>query len=177
MKTAIAILAVILVAAAQTQDDKPTPLGLAEIQQKGVEGRLGVPLGNVVEIKGTIVSGRATRRKALSSLYLLDVTEIEGKKLDNAIRLKFSVPPIANAKIASTHFGLYELKNGERPKILSSDKLAELEKGYVGSEFKLAVYESGGFSGIPNNLPEDFPAWQGTNFHFSTQMIVLKQLE
>jgi len=177
MKTTVVIFAVFLAVALQSEQEKSPPIGLDQIHNRGVAGRLGVRLGNVIDIKATIVSGRETRRKALSSLYLLDVTEINDKQLAAPIRLRFSVPPIADAKLASTNFGLYKLKHGEPAKRLSSAQLDELEKDYVGSEVKLAVYETGGYSGIPNNLPADFPAWQGQEFHFSTHLIVLEQVE
>ena len=49
-----------------------------------------------------------------------------------------------------------------------------LEKGYIGKEVSLLVYETGSYSGIPNKLPDDYLIWQDTGFEFRTFLSVLK---
>lgn len=154
---------------------KQQPVTIAELDQRTLQGHLGLPLGTATEIDAEIISGRSLRRKQYQSAYLLKVTHVAGKKLDDSITVKFYVPPFASVKIANNTFALYELKTGEKTGRLTSNQINELEKGYVGKTVRLVVYESGSFSGIPDNLPDDVPVWQDTGFHFSTMLNVLAQ--
>lgn len=156
-------------------ESKQVPVTTAELNQRTLQGQLGLPLGTATEIDAEIISGRSLRQKKYQSAYLLNVTHVAGKKLDKNITLEFYVPAFASVKIANHTFALYELKNGKRTGRLSSTQIDELEKGYVGKSVRLVVYESGGFTGIPNNLPEDVPVWQDTSFHFSTSINVLAE--
>jgi hypothetical protein len=67
------------------------------------------------------------------------------------------------------------MKMGKEAGELDSGQIAELQKGYVGREVRLAVYETGGYSGIPGNLPRDVGVWQDHRFGFSTWLVVLAE--
>jgi hypothetical protein len=140
-----------------------------------VIGKLGVPLGTVVEIRATVVAGSETRMKQYQSAYLLRVSEVGRRPLPQPQLMEFSVPGFVNANLANDDFDLYELKNGEKTGRLDSAQIEELQKGYVGKAVRLAVYETGGYSGIPANLPSDVPVWQDRGFGFSTSLVVLAE--
>ena len=138
-------------------------------------GDLGVPLGTVVEIRATIVAGSETRMKQYQSAYLLRVSEVGGRPLPQPQLMEFAVPGFVSAKLASDNFDLYELKNGTKTGRLDSSQIEKLQKGYVGKEVRLAVYETGGYSGIPANLPSDVPVWQDRGFRFRTWLVVMAE--
>ena len=134
-----------------------------------------VPLGTAIEIEAQIISGRKLRRKAYGSSYLLKVTHVGGKELDNCPLLTFSVPAFISVRLTNHTFGLHKLKTGKKAETLYSTQIEQLEKGYVGRTVRLLVYEDGQFIGIPRNLPKDFPVWADVGFGFSTSLIVLAE--
>ncbi len=167
------LLFAIVVRSQEAKEDRP--LNLMDLNNRPVTGRLGLPLGTATEIQAEIFAGRETRRKADQSLYLLKVTHVAGEKLSGTPLLRFSVPRFARVKLANDDFGLYELKNGKRTGRLDSEQVAKLERGYVGKSVRLVVYEVGGFSGMPKDLPKDAPIWQDHRFYFSTHLVVLME--
>lgn len=138
-------------------------------------GKLGVPLGTVVEILAVIVAGRETRLKQYQGDYLLRVSDVDGQPLPQFQLMEFSVPGFVSVKLANDDFDLYELKTGTKASKLNSAQIEELQKGYVGKQVRLAVYETGGYSGMPENLPSDVPTWQDHGFGFSTSLVVLAE--
>ena len=49
-----------------------------------------------------------------------------------------------------------------------------MEKPFLNKEYNLTVYETGQFSGIPNNFPREIPRWQDTGFGFQSSLMILK---
>lgn len=158
-------------------DPTQAPITLEELSRRTVVGKLGHPLGTAVEIEAELVAGHSLRMKAYDSLYLLNVTHVDGKELAAPQLMRFSVPGFISVKLANHTFALYELKHGKKAASLDSTQIAELEKGYVGQKVRLVVYEAGGFSGIPDTLPDDVPVWADSRFRFSTALTVLAERE
>lgn len=160
------------------QDDSTdAPITLEELSRRTVVGKLGHKLGTAVEIDAEIVAGHSLRMKAYDSLCLLNVTHVDGQKLDAPQLMRFTVPGFVSVKLPNHTFALYELKHGKKATSLDSAQIAELEKGYVGKKVRLVVYEAGGFSGIPDSLPDDVPIWADSRFRFSTALTVLAERE
>jgi hypothetical protein len=140
-------------------------------------GDLGVPLGTVVEINATIVAGSSLGWKDVSLDYLLKVIKVGSNSLANSPTCEFKIHPWDDVKIAPNAFALYELKNGKKIGSLSSSQISELERGYVGKNYRLLVYEEGMFTGVPEHLPEDYVVWQDRPFGFRSHLIVLRILD
>lgn len=111
--------------------------------------------------------------KQYQSCYLLRVTEVNGRPLALSPLMEFSVPSFVSVKLATDNFDLYEMKLGAKTGQLDSAQIEQLQKGYVGKQVRLAVYETGGYSGIPDNLPDDLPTWHDHSFSFKTWIVVL----
>lgn len=156
-----------------------------------VVGRMGVPLGKVVEIEAIVVSGDSLKMKGYAGAYLLKVISVKtdtlmGKPwnkgtitLEKMPLYEFSMHPFAdgNVKLASDSFALYKIKKGKDTGTLTSDEVRELEKDYVGRKFTLLAYETGAFGGIPKEMPEDFLSWQDTGFGFRSHLLVMRVLK
>jgi len=171
-------IALVLTNVSQGQDDSTdAPITLEELSRRTVVGNLGHPLGTAVEIEAELVAGHSLRMKAYDSLYLLNVTHVDGKELAAPQLMRFSVPGFVSVKLANHTFALYELKHGKKATSLDSAEIAELEKGFVGKKVRLVVYEAGGFNGIPETLPDDVPVWAHSRFRFSTALTVLAERE
>jgi len=140
-------------------------------------GQLGVPLGTIVEIEATVVAGRFIQSKEFMGVYLLRVTKVGSNSVSKPPTCPFRTHSCAEVKLAPDEFSLYELKKGKKTGSLSDSQVAELERGYVGRAYRLLVYEEGVYTGIPPDLPKDYPIWQGQSFGFRTHLIVLRIIE
>lgn len=140
-------------------------------------GRLGVPLGTVVEIEAVILDGDTLNTKAGAGTYLLKIEKVGGKNLIHPVISDFGVHPWDDIKLANDPFSLYKVITGAEAHSLKGDDIERFKKGYIGSRCRLLVYESGGFSGIPNGLPGDYMLWQDHGFGFETYLFVLRVLE
>lgn len=181
MRRAAALISLVLLPCACVPSPAPappagTPLTLDDLDRP-VIGRLGVPLGTSVEIVAEIVDGDTIGNKASQGTYLLRVTEIDGKPPSKPVVMSFSVRNSFSVRLANDDFDLCKLKTGQTTGSLNSDQIAVLKKDYVGSSVKLGVYERGGYSGIPDSLPDGTLEWQDHGFGFSTWLEVLVQRE
>jgi hypothetical protein len=149
------------------------PIRVEPLYDLSVVGRLGLPLGTVTDVRSTVISGRELHEKGYQSSYLLRVTHVAARGLDEPVVMEFSTR--GNSELANDVFDLYELKHGEKARGLDSKQIEKLEEGYVGKDLRLVVYETGGFSGIPADLPPEVGSWQDRSFHFSTSLVVLAE--
>jgi hypothetical protein len=173
----ICFLLLIAGGCADTRNDaapstRPT---LASLNEHPVIGELGVPLGTIVEIRAIVIAGHKWGTKADDGKYLLRVTELDGRPLIPTPYMHFFVHGVASVNLANDDFALYELKKGQKAHQLDSKQIAELEKGYVGKQVRLVVYEAGEYSGMPRNLPPEIGMWQDHGFVFSTYLGVLAE--
>lgn len=175
--TFVVCVALLAFASRSSGQDKPTeaPITLEELTRRHVVGKLGLPLGTVVEIEVEVVSGRSLRRKGYDSLYLLKVTHVDGKEMTTPPLMQFTSPGFASTKLANNTFALYELKHGTKARNLDPAQIAEIEKGYLGKKVRLVVYEVGSFHGVPDQIPKGIPVGADFGFHFSTSLLLLSQ--
>jgi len=112
-----------------------------------VVGRMGVPLGKIVEIEAIVVSGDSLRLKGYAGKYLLKVISVGTNGLLN--------------------MPVYEFEGGAG--MFTSDS--------AGRGFTLLVYETGSFSGMPQGMPNDYPLIQSRGFGFSPCLQVVRVLK
>lgn len=148
---------------------------LKSLSEHPVVGLLGLPLGTVTNIQATIIAGSELGQKYYDGIYLLRVTQVAERSMEKPIIIEFNAPSYMNVKLARDLAELYEMKTGKKIGQLDSKTAAALEKDYVGTSRRLLVYETGGYSGIPQNLPRDIFPWQDRGFVFSTSLIVLAE--
>lgn len=176
MKAAMSMFLLFAMAALMADDAAEKTINIdsrAIGERVKIIGLLGFPLGEVISFSGLIVAGNH-ELKAEQSSYLIKVSVVDGKRLAIPQVMKFKVSSSANAPLPVDAFELYERKYGKKAESLSSDMIAQIEKGYLGSFVSGIAYETGEFSGIPRNLPKDFPVWQDHSFHFSTCLVVMR---
>jgi hypothetical protein len=158
---------------AHPKESTEPPLTAATLSQHPVIGRLGLPLGTPTDIEATVIAGRDLRMKEYEGRYLLRVITVAGRALPEPQVMEFSVR--GSAHLATDASSLHELKTGEESHALNSDQIAKLEQDYVGKRVRMLAYETGRYSGIPRNLPKDFPVWQDHSFAFTTSLVVLEE--
>jgi hypothetical protein len=136
-----------------------------------VIGSLGCPLGSVVRVGAVVVDGVSTRRKADDGRYLLDIVEVDGKRVDGPTRVAFSDP---SKQLPADVFERYVQVTGEPAKTLTPSIIGQINKEYVGCRYDLLVYETGRFTGprlsmVPVELQQ-----QGEGYSFETYIVILQ---
>ena len=163
--------------------DVPKEIGIDALDHVSVVGRIGVHLGKAVVIDVVVAADDQSGSKAAEGHYFLKVKTVDGVPLKSDIYMRFEVrgsklnneDPFGGESfsIPTNPFELYRLKYGREAKELSSKDISDLEKGFIGRHYKLLAYETGGYSGIPKDLPPHYPVWQDHGFAFSSHLMVL----
>jgi len=157
--------------------DEPKSISLLDLNDVPVKGELGVPLGKSVRVQAVVVDGEVLKDKYHSCDYLLKVTSVNGVPLDSQPIMDFSLDHAMDVELAENNFALFLLKNNDEVSSLTADQVRELQIGYVGKEVSLWVYETGGFSGMPSDTPENSYIWQDRGYGFYTHLEVLKEIK
>lgn len=118
-------------------------------------GKLGVPLGEAVEIDAVLVSGRSEvpKAKSLYSTYLLRVEKIGPRSLSKPMLMFFA--SWGDVSLPAGPSDLIKEQEDREAGSWSEDKIHDLEKNYLGRRLHLWVFEEGRFDGYPpTNLPK-----------------------
>ncbi len=175
MKKTAQLLILLLAQAELTLHGEDTIDYQALNQGVSIRGRLGIPLGHAVEIEAQVVLNLSAGEKDDVHNYRLKVTEIGTNVMANPPVCPFWDKSSSNQKLANDGLSLYELKMGHPVNgVLWTTELEELERDYIGRSYRLLVYETGCFQGIPRNLPKGYFVWQDRGFRFDTNLIVLQ---
>lgn len=173
----IVICGLIGVILSRKLQDKPKTIPVVDLNQLPVIGNLGAPLGKSVSIQAVVVDGETLKDKYHSCDYLLKVTSVNGVPLESQPIMDFSLDHAIDVRLAEDNFALFLLKNNDVASSLTADQVRKLQTGYVGKEVSLWVYETGGFSGMPSDTPEDSAIWQDRGYGFYTHLEILKEIK
>jgi hypothetical protein len=110
-----------------------------------VVGALGYPLGEVVTVEGIAADETYTRRKADTGKILLLVHRVNGKPIKREVVLP-----------CQPHEGV------------------ELTRPTAGARFKFVGYETGGFSGTPEEAFVYIPRTATSGYYFTTSLVILR---
>ncbi len=169
-----------------------TSVAVAEITSgtTTVIGKLGHPLGTVVEVEAIIVAAPVTGPTSPLT-YQLEVHGINNVPLAKPRVLNFLTDINNPVYVASSQYQLERLLQqlvevgrhapdesgalSEEPPI-SKAKAAAIQQNYLGSKHRLVVYEAGRLDGTPKNLPEEYGyLGQRKPFTFETFLKVLAE--
>ena len=148
-----------------------------DLKHRPVIGELGIPLGSPAAIKAVIVDGATLKDKIHSESYLLEVIEVNGSNMEKRPVLEFSLRHSLDVDLAANNAQLINKFGGEGNNGRGEDIVPSLKTNYVGKEVNLLVYETGKFSGVPNDLPDNAPLWQDEGFGFRSTLEVLLQVD
>jgi hypothetical protein len=134
-----------------------------------IVGKLGQPLGTIMEIKCRIVDDKPSYRLH-KGIYQLNILEINKKPVTEKIISEFEDE---TGNLPAYDFALYKFLYKKDTGILNSDMVEKMNKEYVGKEFTLFAYETGSYVGLPDNYYKYAPMRNGTSFYFKTFLIVI----
>lgn len=173
--TAIAF-AILASAACQAAEKQPRTISVADFNRSTVEitGLLGLKLGTFAEIEAMIVDGASLLgRKDLQFAFLLSVEKVNGKQLPAPLVIQFQIP-FRNLNLVVSYHDLPKVNDRfANPPKPSDEEFEAMKRRYVGSRYKLAVYETGIVGGHPDKLTDDIGPWANFRPYFHTYLEVL----
>jgi hypothetical protein len=138
----IAFLAKVEASAPSTQSRPAIPLD--EVCARGIEGRLGVPLGTIATIAGEVVPNTSKAKEDSDEKFGLKIVAVNDKRLPEPELFSFGKQLIG----------------------------PEFEPR-VGKKFRFVAYETGGFHGLPDGMFKYSPPVATFGFSFGTHLVVL----
>lgn len=143
-----------------------------------IETKLPVPFGTLTTLTVKIVNGNDSQQKQYAGRYLLAVLAIDTIRLEKGILIPFEDK---TGVFPTTDFELYNMLYGKETESLSSDKIAKMNKAYVGKEFTIIAYETGTFTGKPKMsaaIEKKLPLVNrlestSLSFHFKNYLIIV----
>lgn len=142
-------------------------------QQASVKERLHYPFGTILKIDVEIVDGDELHLKGRGGKYLFKIVRIEDSILNDPLLIPFEDE---TGLFPTNDFELYEHLNGKTTGSISSDEAAKMKQHYAGKRFRIAAYESGKFTGLPDGYNEYLDERTDKNFHFENYLIVIGKL-
>jgi hypothetical protein len=119
------------------------PVTLADVRARGMTGDLGVAMGKVVPVRGTIVDGRTLRFKDAEGRTYADVDQVDGRALTPAVRIeirphRFANPPFA-PPAAGTVVNIAGYETGEYTGIVAGCKSPGADTSYFFRNYFVVV--------------------------------------
>lgn len=128
-----------------SQEASQEAVTVAQINNKGVTGTLGVKLGTIVTVEGQVVENDSKAKEDSGEPYFLEISRVNGHALKSPVRYAFR----------------------------TANQWVKIKEPAVGNKFKYAGYETGGFSGSPDGEFKYVPAYATTGYYFKTEFLVL----
>ena len=153
----------------EKNDDHKT-ISVNDLSELKIIGKLGIPLGKLVEMRATIIEGEG---KMDSTRYFLKVTSIAGNPLKEPVVIRFCSFP--RSPFPTNCFELYEQKKKQKAGNITQEVRKALEKDYIGTEVQFLGFESGAFMGLPEGVPHP-GTWQSPDFHFISELMIFSEI-
>ena len=150
-----------------------TIYGQATGKSKQVKNLLPIPFGTITKLTIQIVDGDQLGDKGYQSAYLFKIKTVDSVKLSKPVLIEFKDE---TGKFPADEFQLYKYVYGRETGSLTSDTIKMIKKEYVGKSFTITAYETGEFTGIPDNYFNYQPVRQDRSFYFRHYIIVVADL-
>lgn len=148
-------------------------LGQATLKSNQVKQLLILPFGTIAKMNIEIIDGDKLDDKGYSGAYLFKIKTVDSIKISKPIIIEFKDEM---GKFPADEFQLYKYLYGRETESLTSDTITLMKKEYVGKGFTILAYETGEFSGVPDNYFKYQPVRQDRGFYFRHYIIVVANL-
>ena len=150
-----------------------TTLGQVAGKSIQIKPLLTLPFGKIAKMNIEIIDGDKLDDKGYEGAYLFKIKTVDSLKLAKPVIIEFKDE---TGKFPADEFQLYKYLYGHETGSLSSDTIKLMEKEYVGKNFTIVAYETGGFSGVPDNYFNYQPIRQDHGFYFCHYLIVVANI-
>ena len=120
-----------------------------------------------------IIDGDKLDDKGYEGSFLFKIKSVDSIKLSKPIIIELKDE---TGKFPTDVFQLYKYLYGRETGAPTSDTTEKMKKEYVGKTFKVVAYETGEFSGVPDNYFKYQPVRQDRGFYFRHYIIVVADL-
>lgn len=172
MRYLLAIIFILTCFLAKSQPKPPTVDLAGNSPKIGLTAKLGIPFGTIAKLEAEIYDGDNLRYKFYEDTYLLKINSVNGKIIKGTLLLPFTDETETLANEVSS---LYRLIYKKEPLELSEAQVHKMKKMYVGKKVILMAYETGEFTGIPDNYGK-YRLKEGVGFCFRHYLIVVSNL-
>jgi hypothetical protein len=135
-----------------------------------IKEKLNHPFGTLLNLTVQIIDGDSVDSKGLASDFVFRIKSIDSIELSDTILMEFVDE---TGKLPKDVIELSKYLYGDDRGISSFDADKEMKKKYVGKQFNVVAYETGGFRGIPNGYFKYQPIRQDVGFGFNNYLIVV----
>jgi hypothetical protein len=170
ISTILLILSFSLCVNAQKQTDASSQSDTSIIS---ITTQLTIPFGTIARLEVEVYDGDSLQMKECEGDYLLKVNSVNGKPVNDTLLLPFIDE---TEHLANDDFSLYKLTYGKTAKSLTGTQIDKMKKKYIGRRLILMAYETGHFTGMPDNYFKYQPIRADMNFHFEHYLIVVSIL-
>lgn len=127
--------------------------------------KLNHPFGTILTLQVEILDGEVLRDKFHQSSFLFKIKSIDSVALPSPILMDFIDQRIDSSFLPRNDFELYKYFYMIDTGALSDQNIKKIKPKYVGREFTVVGYESGGFIGQPTGASK-YQALRSTPFFF-----------
>lgn len=135
-----------------------------------IKEELKHPFGTLLKLRVQIIDGDSLDSKELASSFVFRVESINSIPLSDSVLMEFKDE---TGKFPQDVIELSKYLYGDDRGRSSYDADREMKKKYVGKEFDIIAYESGEFTGIPNEYFKYQPVRQDVGFGFKNYLIIV----
>lgn len=135
-----------------------------------VKERLNHPFGTILKMDIEIFDGDSTYEKGNSGNYFMRILRIEDSVISDTIILPFQDE---RGSFPADDFSLYKKLYHKETGTLTSIEINKMKLQYVKKRFRIAAYESGEFTGLPNGYNNYQEERADKGFHFKNYLVVI----
>ena len=135
-----------------------------------VKELLNHPFGTLLKLSVQIIDGDSLDSKGLASSFVFRVKSIDGVALSDTILMEFKDE---TDKFPNDVVELSKYLYGDDRGRSSFDADIEMKEKYIGKQFDIVAYETGGFIGVPDGYFKYQPVRQDVGFGFKNYLIVV----
>lgn len=141
--------------------------------KQAIREKLSVPFGTISKMNIEIVDGDELHDKYHQGSFLIKIKSVDSLPLSVPVIIEFKDE---TGNFPGDGFELYKKLYGKKTGTISSGISTKMKKKYVGRGFNIAAYETGEFTGIPNEYYKYQPERQDYGFHFRNYIIIVGDL-
>ena len=144
-----------------------------ESSSAAVTAKLLIPFGTIAKLEAEVYDGNLLHRKGYEGIYLLKIISVNDRKINDTLLLTFIDE---TEKFATDDVELYKMTFGKTTHSITDAQKNDMKKNYVGTKLTLMAYETGRFTGMPNDYFKYRPVSGDKSFHFHNYLIIVSNL-
>jgi hypothetical protein len=150
-----------------------TPGSKDDTSKVCITTKLNVPFGTIASLEVEVYDGDLLQMKAYAGTYLLKIRSVNGKRMDDNLLLTFVDE---TETLANDNLTLYEETYSKTAKSLTMEQIDAMKEKYVGKKLTVMAYETGHFTGLPEDYFKYKPIRADSGFQFEHYLVVVSNL-